>query len=196
MTVDPAATDWVGDLAPIAAADWSYERARHLLDRAGFGGTPDEIEHSRFTNLGLDAAVASLIAIDARAGGDLPPFDPSPIYDPSLRDFPATRPAATRLAEKTGAAMGVAVKPAGPLPLQPVVDRFFFWLRASALETRRLAHWWASCMLLSKQPLQEKMALFWHGHFATGADKVRDYRKMQVQLDCCARRAPAISAPC
>ena len=38
-------------------------------------------------------------------------------------------------------------------------------------------------MLLSKQPLQEKMALFWHGHFATGADKVRDYRKMQVQLE-------------
>ena len=38
-------------------------------------------------------------------------------------------------------------------------------------------------MLLSKQPLQEKMALFWHGHFATGADKVRDYRKMQLQLD-------------
>jgi uncharacterized protein (DUF1800 family) len=38
-------------------------------------------------------------------------------------------------------------------------------------------------MLLSKQPLQEKMALFWHGHFATGADKVRDFRKMQVQLE-------------
>ena len=27
------------------------------------------------------------------------------------------------------------------------------------------------------------MALFWHGHFATGADKVRDYRKMLVQLE-------------
>jgi hypothetical protein len=38
-------------------------------------------------------------------------------------------------------------------------------------------------MLLSQQPLQEKLALFWHGHFATGADKVRDYRKMKVQLD-------------
>ncbi len=79
--------------------------------------------------------------------------------------------------------MGVSVKPAGPRRLQPVVDRFFYWLRASSLETLRLSHWWAGCMLLSKQPLQEKMALFWHGHFATGADKVRDYRKMQVQLD-------------
>jgi uncharacterized protein (DUF1800 family) len=79
--------------------------------------------------------------------------------------------------------MGVKVKPAGPRRLQPVVDRFFYWLRASSLETTRLANWWAECMLLSQQPLQEKMALFWHGHFATGADKVRDYRKMKVQLD-------------
>ena len=27
------------------------------------------------------------------------------------------------------------------------------------------------------------MALFWHGHFATSEEKVRDYRKMLVQLD-------------
>jgi hypothetical protein len=30
--------------------------------------------------------------------------------------------------------------------------------------------------------LQEKVALFWHGHFATNEDKVRDYRKMLLQL--------------
>ena len=29
---------------------------------------------------------------------------------------------------------------------------------------------------------EEKMALFWHGHFATGEEKVRDYRKMEQQL--------------
>jgi uncharacterized protein (DUF1800 family) len=38
-------------------------------------------------------------------------------------------------------------------------------------------------MVSTDRPLQEKMALFWHGHFATGADKVRDYRKMLVQLE-------------
>lgn len=38
-------------------------------------------------------------------------------------------------------------------------------------------------MRLSRQPLPEKMAPFWHGHFAAGADKVRDYRKMKLQLD-------------
>jgi uncharacterized protein (DUF1800 family) len=181
MVDNPTPADWVGDMTPITASDWTYERARHLLDRAGFGGTPDEI--TRLYEMGSVAAVSSLVDFDAGAMSDLPEFSHSPIYDPTLRDFPETRPAATRLAAKTGAAMGVSVKPMGPRPLQPVVDRFFFWLRASTLETCRLGHWWAECMLLSKQPLQEKMALFWHGHFATGGDKVRDYRKMQVQID-------------
>jgi len=42
---DPSPADWVGDLAPISASDWTYERAAHLLERAGFGGAPAEIEH-------------------------------------------------------------------------------------------------------------------------------------------------------
>ena len=178
---------WEGDLSPVSAADWSPERARHLLDRAGFGGTPAQI--AELAALGPEAAVHRLVDYDSFAARPLAPFDPSPIYDPSLRTFPETRPAATRLAEQTGAAMGVAVKPSGVRPLQPVTDRFFYWLRASALETRRLAHWWAERMVLTDRPLQEKMALFWHGHFATSAEKVRDFRKMQVQLDLFRREA-------
>jgi uncharacterized protein (DUF1800 family) len=50
------------------------------------------------------------------------------------------------------------------------------------LETRRLAHWWAGRMVATNRPLEEKMALFWHGHFATGEEKIRDYRKMEQQL--------------
>ena len=34
---------WHEDLAPIADADWSTERAAHLLERAGFGGSPEDI---------------------------------------------------------------------------------------------------------------------------------------------------------
>ena len=54
-------------------------------------------------------------------------------------------------------------------------------LRASKLETDRVAYWWANRMLTSPRPLQEKMALFWHGHFATTEEKVRDYRKLRIQ---------------
>ena len=38
-------------------------------------------------------------------------------------------------------------------------------------------------MLATATPLQEKMALFWHGHFANNEEKVRDYRKMKRQLE-------------
>ncbi len=42
MEWSPGPASWKGDLTPIAAADWSYDRAEHLLGRAGFGGTPEK----------------------------------------------------------------------------------------------------------------------------------------------------------
>lgn len=44
-----------------------------------------------------------------------------------------------------------------------------------------LAAWWLHAMLHSPHPLQEKMTLFWHGHFATSAAKVTDARMMFAQ---------------
>ena len=135
---------WLEDMAPIGAADWNYARARHLLDRAGFGGTPDDIV--RLARMTPEAAVLSLVDYQGIENGQLTPFEHSGIYDPTLNPFPPTRPAATRLAAGTGAAMGIAIKPSGARKLQPVANRFFYWLRASALETRRVANWWADRM--------------------------------------------------
>ena len=42
QTSGPAA--WQNDLSPIGPADWNYDFAAHLLERAGFGGTPEEIQ--------------------------------------------------------------------------------------------------------------------------------------------------------
>ena len=40
-----ASTDpWVNDLQALAPGDWNEEKAKHLLERAGFGATPDEIQ--------------------------------------------------------------------------------------------------------------------------------------------------------
>ena len=171
---------WEQDLSSIGPSDWTPERARHLLDRAGFGGPPEEV--ARLAAMTPEAAVAWFIDFKAIDNSHLPPFEHSGIYDPSLTPFPPTRPAATRLAAETGAAMGVTAKPAGPRRLQPVADRFFFWLRASMLETRRVGNWWADRMVATNRPLQEKLALFWHGHFASSEEKVRDYRKMLAQI--------------
>src|SRR3984957_13432306 len=171
---------WEEDLSPIGTSHWGPERARHLLNRAGFGGPPDEV--ARLAAMPPEQAVAWFIDFKAIDDGHLPPFEHSGIYDPSLTPFPPTRPAATRLTEETGSSMGVDAKPAGPRRLQPVADRFFFWLRASMLETRRVANWWADRLVATNRPLQEKLALFWHGHFASSEEKVRDYRKMLAQI--------------
>lgn len=48
-------------------------------------------------------------------------------------------------------------------------------------EMQRLASWWLHRMLNTPTPLVEKMTLFWHGHFATGAEKVQDVELMYNQ---------------
>ena len=176
-----AASPWAGDLSPLAPADWNRARAAHLLERAGFGGTPAEID--AFARLTPREAVRRLVYFEGAAEPDLKPFEESGVFDAGLEHFPPSRPATTDLARAKGEALGVKVKPAGNRPMQPVVNKFFYWLRASVLETNRVSYWWANRMLTSPRPLQEKMALFWHGHFATTEEKVRDYRKMLQQLE-------------
>ena len=171
---------WTGDLRPIAAGDWNARRAAHLLERAGFGATPEEI--ARVAAMTPQQAVDALVRPKVIDNQNLPPFDASDIHEPGIEPFPASRPAATEAAQAQGQAIGVAVKPAGNRRLQPVVNKFFYWLRASRLETHRVGYWWANRMLVTPRPLEEKMALFWHGHFATHEDKVRDARKMLQQL--------------
>jgi hypothetical protein len=174
-------------LAPIAGAAWNYDCAAHLLERAGFGGTPNEI--LRLVALGPAAAVAELVHYQEHDNSHLPEFEESGFWDESLVNFPVSRPAATEFADKTGEAMGVAVKPGGARPLQPITNRFFYWLRATVLETRRLAYWWQDRMVRTNRPLEEKMTLFWHGHFATSEEKLRDYRKSKLQLETLRRGA-------
>ena len=177
----PGPAAWKDDLTPIAAAEWNYDRAAHLLTHAGFGGTPAEIE--ALAKAGLDAAVRSLVHYERIPNPKMQPFVESGLWDPTLNAFPESRPEATDRAERDGASMGIAAKPSGNRPVQPVSDRFFYWLRATMLETRRLGYWWANRMVQTTHPVEQKMALLWHGHFATHENKVRDYRKMLQQID-------------
>ena len=177
----PGPANWTDDLAPITGADWNYDRAAHLLSHAGFGGTPSTIR--KLADMGLERAVRSLVYYESIPNPTMEPFVESGLWDPSLNGFPESRPEATDRAIKSGVSMGVDVKPAGNRPVQPVSDRFFYWLRATMLETRRLGYWWANRMLQTTHPLEQKMALLWHGHFATHENKVRDYRKMMQQID-------------
>ncbi|HUR33567.1 MAG TPA: DUF1800 domain-containing protein [Vicinamibacterales bacterium] len=176
----PGPAAWKDDLTPIAAAEWNYDRAAHLLAHAGFGATPDDIQ--QLADAGLDRAVHSLVHYESIPNPRMQPFVESGLWDPSLSGFPESRPEATDRALRQGSSMGVENKPGGNRPIQPISDRFFYWLRATMLETRRLGYWWANRMLQTTHPVEEKMALLWHGHFATHENKVRDYRKMMQQI--------------
>src|ERR1700739_1188837 len=117
-----APSNWVNDLSPISASDWGADRAGHLIERAGFGAPPEEI--AKLAAMTPEQAVASLVDYHAIPDG-LAPFDPSGVWDPSLRNFPVSRPQATPRRDETGESLGARVKPAGERRLQPVVDRFF-----------------------------------------------------------------------
>ncbi|MBI4471987.1 MAG: DUF1800 family protein, partial [Acidobacteria bacterium] len=172
---------WENDLRPITAADWNRDMAAHLIERAGFGGTPAEID--ALAKSTPAEAIKRLVYFQKIDNTHLQPFDHSGVHDLGLEPFPPSRPAVTDLAKEKGEALGIKVKPTGNRRLQPVVNKFFYWLRASVLETNRVAYWWANRMIRTNHPLEEKMALFWHGHYAVNESKVRDYRKLLNELE-------------
>ena len=178
QAADNNAKLWSNDLSPLPTSEWNPDRAKHLLERAGFGGTPQEVE--RLARMTPAQAVKSLVRYQ-HTPDKFTPFQDSGSHDAGLEPFAVSRPAATDLAKATGESLGVKVKPEGNRKAQQVADRYLYWLRASRLETHRLGYWWANRMLTTPRPFQEKMALFWHGHFATTEEKVRDYRKLQIQ---------------
>jgi uncharacterized protein (DUF1800 family) len=56
-------------------------------------------------------------------------------------------------------------------------------------DPKKLSAWWLHAMLRSPDPLREKVTLFWHGHFATGAEKVQDSVLMHGQCQLFRRHA-------
>lgn len=186
MEGPPAA--WTDDLSPIAASDWNFDRAAHLLERAGFGGTPDDIQ--RLAAMTPRQAVDRLVDYEAVDNGAARPFEESGVWDPGMDPFPPSRAEAVRIGRERGEALGVKALPEGSQRrLQPVADKFFYGLRANTIETQRLGVWWANRMITTNRPLEEKLTLFWHGHFATGDIKVRDYRMMLRQNEMLRARA-------
>jgi hypothetical protein len=148
-------------LEPLDPVAFSYDHARHLLLRAGFGGSPEEI--TELHAMGLQAAVDYLV--DYRGVPDeLPPHGVTP------REFPAR-----------GSMVGVSQEERRRLNnMRNREDRQKF---------QRLRAWWMERMLRTSRPLEEKMTLFWHGHFTSGYRDVRNARHMAQQNELLRRNA-------
>jgi uncharacterized protein (DUF1800 family) len=136
-------------LSPLAKDKWTFTEAAHLLNRAGFGGPPAEIE--KLAALGPEQAVSRFVDYEQI---------PDPTTDPSW-----AKPDPER-AERFQAA-----RRAGEEERRKIQREEQQLQRQSILELRG---WWLHRMAQGLRPLQEKMTLFWHGHFATSVDKVRD----------------------
>jgi uncharacterized protein (DUF1800 family) len=49
------------------------------------------------------------------------------------------------------------------------------------LNPQAVGVWWTARMLVTQRPLQERMTLFWHDHFATSGDKVNQGAMLHAQ---------------
>ncbi len=138
----------VGMLEPLPTSRWNFSTAAHLLNRAGFGGTPREIE--ALAAVPFKDAVDQLV--EATSPTTVPPDAGWARFDPHLaeerQEMKSATPERRRELERSHR-------------------------RRLIRETAEMQHVWLEAMVQTRTPLQEKMTLFWHGHFATSLTKVR-----------------------
>ena len=145
-------------LTPLSPDQWDPTKAAHLLNRAGFGGTPAHIDS--LVKSGLAASVRYLVdgpatPVPAPAPGWAHPGDLLKARQMAMEAAPAAPagdPAAQKEARK---------------------DVFKERRRMEYEQMAELGAWWLDRMRQSVDPLEEKMTLFWHGHFATSVQKVK-----------------------
>jgi uncharacterized protein (DUF1800 family) len=146
-------------LAPISPNEWDRSMAAHLLNRAGFGGPPEQID--ALAQGGMDAALRQLVDGPASPVPAPPPLwaQPRNLADlrEQVRDAVMVAPAGDEKARL--AARQEILKGVRKTQYENIID---------------LGEWWLERMRQADDPLAEKLTLFWHGHFATSMQKVRD----------------------
>lgn len=161
-------------LKPLPKSKWNYAAAAHLYNRAGFGGTPEEID--KLVRLGPEKAVDHFVDFEK-----IPDSTPNPSWakpDPTRVDrFLAYKKIQDRLREKSTTAEQRRELEDKRREMQRDERR------EQQLQMLELRGWWLERMAKGPRPLQEKLTLFWHGHFATSATKVRESYYMWLQND-------------
>ena len=133
-------------LDPISPEAWDFGKAAHLLNRAGFGGALEDAE--QLARLSPQRAVERFVNFEETA---------FPLPDWIGPD-----------SDKR--------KQIGRMRMLPEDER-----KAIGREFRQeqrehmggLRQWWINRMVKTPNPLEEKLTLFWHGHFATSIRKVK-----------------------
>jgi len=142
-------------LATVPASAWDRTKAGQLLQRASFGGTPDEIDQLA----GMKPADAADLLLGPTKFVE--PAPPANVLKPGLTEQ-------QRFLRKK-------------LRLLPPKERETkgreLYRAVRAEQDRRLTEirgWWLDRMAQPNLAAREKLVLFLHGHFATSAEKVRN----------------------
>ncbi|NDB95200.1 MAG: DUF1800 domain-containing protein [Verrucomicrobia bacterium] len=141
-------------MATLNASDWDRNKAGILLQRAGFGGTPQEVD--ALAALSPAEAADSLLGPARLVSPEPPPFLEESGVEEALK------------AER--AKMDSLPDPAKADAKREIAQ----YLRATqGRQITELRGWWLKQMAEPLRATREKLTLFLHGHFATSFEKVR-----------------------
>lgn len=153
-------------LRALRSSAFDYWKANHLLARAGFGGTPAHVR--AVANMGLDKAVDYLV--------DYEKIESEPIRADTF-DRDTVRPMNEENRRE--------VREARQRGDEALLERFRMEVqrrqREDRTQMRAIQEWWMRRMIETPRPLEEKLTLFWHGHFATNYRGTEDSYHMFMQ---------------
>jgi Protein of unknown function (DUF1800) len=152
-------------------------KAAHLMNRAGFGGTQEEID--RVLKLGPQDAVDWLL--------DFPDAPAEEEDDGDSPDLSSIQGSPSTFAQYRQQLMGKSQEERKEL--------FAQFQQANHDAMQATTTWWLNRMALGKYPLQEKLTYFWHGHFTTSAKDERAAMLMWRQNELLRRYAAANFEP-
>lgn len=157
-------------MLPKADATWTLNEAAHLLNRAGFGGNPAEIK--AFHAKGREKAVDLLLT--AKDEPDAFPLPKWATREQAVADMQARVKQRREIMKST---RGMTPEQADKMRREA--------FKAIQQENRQHAlegqGWWFRRMMKTTAPLREKMTLFWHDHFATSIQKVKQPVLLMLQ---------------
>lgn len=168
MAVNPS-------LSPFAPAGFGVTQARHLLARTAFGASPRQV--ASIHELGLKAAVDFIVDFHTTDDSHIstPTFDANIIQPRSAEDRMATA-MARRENDKD--------------KLDRLRADYLQRQAEDLVQMRRIERWWLSRMIESPRPLEEKLTLLWHSHFATNHRTIHDSWLMYQQNQFFRKNAP------
>ncbi|MFI4881124.1 MAG: DUF1800 family protein [Phycisphaerales bacterium JB064] len=151
---------------PIGASEFGFDEARHLLWRAGFGATPAQI--STIAKMGPERSVDYLLETP-----DVPDDAPeATLFDRNIIRPPTEEERAMAAQARRSRDEDTLAKLRAMQQQAEVQDR---------RQMREIQRWWLTRMIETPRPLEEKMTLFWHGHFATSYRTIENSYHMFLQ---------------